>query len=239
VELGEWGAEIVADGQVSEEMPVVATLPVRTDFHSARGYREVAMEYTCVPDAVYPWDARLMKKIWEFAPDTVPLWINWVFRTPRNETGEQDVVFGRHGLGRAIRPHRSDLIPFRCAMPTMPCNGITFEQPNTIWFIHQGDSPSEKNVDLPGDYLPFDMGMVMKAWDSWADASHQTEEEFKEELRDELYRIPMQKAAERREVRAVESAEQNRDFAAYAKKVIARISDTEIEAYQAMQAAKG
>ena len=241
MDLSEWGAEIVADQgglPIPEEMPVVATLPVRTDFHSARGYRQVAMEYTCIPDAVYPWDARLMKKIWEFAPDTVPLWINWVFRTPRNETGEKDVVFGRHGLGRAIRPHRSDLIPFRCAMPTMPCNGITFEQPNAIWFIHQGDSPSEKNVDLPGDYLPFNMDMVMKAWDSWANASHQTEDEFKEELRDELYRIPLLKAAERREDRDAEMAERNRDFSAYAKRVIEKISDSEIEAYQALQASR-
>jgi hypothetical protein len=196
------------------------------------------MEYTCIPDAVYPWDASLMKKVLEFSPDAVPLWIHWVFRTPEDQENPHDVVFGRHGLGRAIKPARSDLIPFRCSMPTMPCQGITFEKPNAIWFIHQGDSPTEQYVDLPGEYLPFDMGMVMKAWDSWAGADTQTEEEFKEDLRDELYRIPMQKAEERREVSAEEMEERNRDFAEYAKKIIDNISDTEIAAYQAWRAAK-
>ncbi len=234
MELGEWGAEIVAGSGLPapREMPVTGTLPVRTDFYSARGFRQVAMEYTCVPDAVYPWDARLMKKIWEFAPDAVPMWVNWVFRTPQDEEDPHDVVFGRHALGRVIRPARSDLIPFQCAMPDMPCQGIRFKRPNAIWFIHQDEAPKEKNVDLPGDYLPFDMGLVMKAWDSWAEASNQTEEEFKEELREELYRRPLREAAERKAKRDLEMAERNKDFAEYFKKKIETVSDSEIEAFQ-------
>ncbi|MCP4900223.1 MAG: hypothetical protein GY906_24895 [bacterium] len=240
MDLGEWGAEIVP-GQglpVPEEMPVTGTLPVRTDFASARGYRYVDMQYTCIPDPAYPWDPRLVKKIWEFAPDAVPMWVHWVFRTPRNLTGEQDVVYGRHALGRVIKPARSDLFPFRCDMPSMPCSGITFERPNAIWFIHQGEAPTEEYLDLPGDYLPFDMGMVMKAWDSWAGADNKTEEEFKSELREELYERPLREAAARREAREEEMEERNKDFANYAKKVMDRISDSEIETYQKWRAHK-
>jgi len=235
VELGEWGVEIVAGSglPVPEEMPVVGTLPVRTDFYNARGWRQVDMQYTCIPDPVYPWDPSLVKKIWEFAPDTVPMWVHWVFRSPRDEEGERDVIFGRHALGRAIRPARGDLIPFRCAMPTMPCQGITFERPNAIWFIHQGEAPTEKHVDLPGDYLPFDMGLVMKAWDSWAGADTKTEDEFKEELREELYRRPLREAAKRKAERDADMAERNADFAEYAKRKLDGVSDAEIDAFRA------
>lgn len=234
MDFTEWGVDLVAgDGiPLPDEMPVTGVIPARTDFHNARGWRQVAMEYTCIPDAEYPWDPRLVRKVQEFAPDAVPMWVHWVFRSPQDEEDPHDVIFGRHALGRVIKPARSDLIPFRCAMPTMPCQGITFERPNAIWFIHQGDSPSDQNVDLPGDYLPFDMGMVMKAWDSWAGAANQTEEEFKAELREEIYERPLREAEARREARAEEWEARSRDFAKYAKKVIDSISDSEIEAFQ-------
>ncbi|NIN66111.1 MAG: hypothetical protein GTO63_15735 [Anaerolineae bacterium] len=240
MDLTEWSAEITpgAGLPVPREMPVVGTLPARTDFHTARGYRYIGMFYTCVPDALYPWDPKLVKLIQEFAPDTVPMWVHWVFRTPRDIENEQDVVFGRHALGRVIKPARTDLVPFHCEMPTMPCQGLTFERPNAIWFIHQGDSPRDEYLDLPGAYLPFDGGLVKKAWDSWAGADNKTEKEWKEELKEEMINRPYREYVKQKEARAAEMAERNRDFAQYARRVIEKVSDSEIEAYQRLQAAK-
>lgn len=240
MDLSEWSAEIVpgAGLPVPAKMPVIGTVPVRTDFHTARGYRFIGMFYTCVPDPVYPWDPKLMKLIREFAPDAVPLWVHWVFRTPRDIEDERDVIFGRHALGRVIKPARTGLTPFRCDMPTMPCQGLTFEKPNAIWFIHQGDSPRDEYLDLPGCYLPFDGGMVKKAWDSWAGADNKSEKEWKQELKEEMIDRPYREYLRQKEARAAEMAERNRDFAEYAKKVIDKISDVEIEAYQRQQAAK-
>lgn len=235
MDFGEWSAEITAGSGLPgpKEMPVTAAIKAKTDFYSAPGYREVAVEYTCVPDPVYPWDPKLVREIWKFAPDTVPMWVHWVFRTPEEKENPHNVVFGRHALGRVIKPARTDLMPFQCGMPTMPCQGLTFEKPNAIWFIHQGDSPSDEYVDLPGEYLPFDMGMVKKAYDSWGGAYNMTEAEFKKALWKEMVKDPMAETEKRAEERLAEREERNRDFAEYARKVIPTISDSEIEAYQA------
>jgi hypothetical protein len=235
VDFSEWSSEITAGSGLPgpKEMPVTATIKPKTDFYSAPGFREVTVEYTCIPDPMYPWDPKVLQAIWEFAPDTVPMWVHWVFRTPEVEQNPHNVVFGRHALGRVIKPARTGLTPFRCAMPTMPCQGLTFEKPNAIWFIHQGDSPSDEYVDLPGEYLPFDMEMKRKAYDSWAGADNLTEEEWKAVLRKEMIEDPMEATEKRAAEREAEREERNRDFAEYAKKVIPTISDSEIEAYQA------
>jgi hypothetical protein len=241
MDVTQWSAEIVPGKGLPTpaQMPVVGTVPVRTDFASARGYRYIGMFYTCIPDPAYPWDPRMVRLIQEFAPDTVPLWVHWVMRSPRDKVGEKDVVYGRHALGRVIKPARTDLFPFRCAMPTMPCQGMTFEKPNAIWFIHQGDSPSGEYLDLPGDYLPFDSTIVSKAWDSWAGAQNTTEKEFKEELREELINRPMRESAARRAYRDWEMGQRNQDFATYAKKVMdERISGPEIDTYRKWRAHK-
>ncbi len=49
---------------------------------------------------------------------------------------------------------------------------------------------------------------------------------------------PYREYVKQKEARAAEMAERNRDFAQYARRVIEKVSDSEIEAYQRLQAAK-
>lgn len=194
---------------------------------SAPGWREIDTQYTCVPDPTYPWDPKIMKAIQEFAPDAVPLWVHWVFMSPKETGNPQLVVFGRHALGRAVRNPGSQLEPFRCLMPTMPCRGLTFTKPNRIWFIHEG-SPDERYLDLPGSYLPFDGSILDRAKRS-STGFQMTEKEFIESLRAEF--IEKQRAAEEAALRAREEdmAARDADFMDYAVKQFERISEVEMK----------
>src|SRR5262245_11111658 len=107
-------------------------LPIRDSPATAPGWREVAVEYTCVPDACYPWDPEVLKAIQTFCPDVAPLWVRWVFLSPRSDAGEQLVIFGRHGIGRRVSNPRAALYPLHCPMPELPCKGLRFSQPNVV-----------------------------------------------------------------------------------------------------------
>ena len=237
MELADWAVGV--SPELDGVLPDPSALPElytkrRTDFQTAPGFREIGMEYTCIPDPVYPWDPTIMKQIWEYAPDAVPMWVRWVFRSPEEDTNPHDVVFGRHALGRAIKNARSSQIPFRCDMPTMPVQGLHFEQPNSIWFIHEGARPTEKYVDLPGEYLPFDSELLLRVKEN-ARGFKMSDEEYKKYLHDEL----IDKVRERWEAQAAANREdmdaRNRDFDAYAQKIFDSLSDVEIAEFLAGQ----
>lgn len=197
--------------------------------HTAPGWREVDVAYSCIPDPVYPWDPVVMRAIQEFAPDAVPMWVHWVFLSPGDTGNPQLVVFGRHALGRRIRNMTSELEPFRCAMPTMPCQGLTFERPNRIWFIHEG-SPNPEHPSLPGTFLPFDGSILDRAKRS-AIGFRMTEKEFIEHLRDEWIERE-RKAKEARKRQLEEDLDyRQRDFERYARRQVESISDVEADEY--------
>ncbi len=196
---------------------------------TAPGWREVDVAYSCIPDPAYPWDPQVMRQILEFAPDAVPMWVHWVFLSPHETGNPQVVVFGRHALGRRVRNQTSELEPFRCAMPTMPCQGLTFERPNRIWFIHEG-STHPKHPDLPGTFLPFDGSILDRAKKS-AVGFRQTEKEFIQSMKEEF--IEKERLAkELRKKQLDEDMEyRHRDFEAYAAKQVANISEVEAKEY--------
>lgn len=196
---------------------------------TAPGWREVDVAYSCIPDAAYPWDPVVMKAIQEFAPDAVPMWVHWVFLSPHETGNPQVVVFGRHALGRRIQNMTSELEPFRCAMPTMPCQGLTFERPNRIWFIHEG-STNPRYPDLPGTFLPFDGSILDRAKKS-AIGFRMTEKEFVEAMREEFIEKERRARDLRRQQLADDMEARHRDFEAYAKKQMERISDVEAKEY--------
>ena len=202
---------------------------------TAPGWREIDVAYSCIPDPVYPWDPQVMRAILEFAPDAVPMWVHWVFLSP-SETGNPEVVvFGRHALGRRIRNLTSELEPFRCAMPTMPSQGLSFERPNRIWFIHEG-SPNPKYPDLPGTFLPFDGSILDRAKKS-AIGFRMTEKEFVETMKEEF--IERERAAKDLRLQQLDEDmdDRRRDFEAYAQKQFDQISESEAESYLQAQAA--
>lgn len=210
MELGEWASDFQL-----EQTPVAPNLlprgrvPVRDSFYTAPGYREIGMFYSCVPDAAYPWDPKVMREIWKYAPDAIPMWVHWVFLSPQETGSPEIVVFGRHALGRRIENQRGYLEPFRVHMPTMPCQGLHFERPNDIWFIHQGPMGlHERYKDLPGDYLPFDSDLAAKVA-SMSQGFRMTEAEYRKHLEELMIKNPIHRemmrvahiAAERRYAR--------------------------------------
>jgi glutamate--cysteine ligase len=69
-------------------------------------------------------------------------------------------------------------------MPTMPCQGLTFERPNRIWFIHEGDR-NRDYPDIPGTFLPFDDTIVHRAKESARDMK-MSEREYRAAMEKEL-----------------------------------------------------
>jgi hypothetical protein len=132
---------------------MTVNIPLRDSPHTARGWREIDIEYSCVPDAANPWDPRVVRAIWAFFPNIVPMWVRWIFLGP-NAT--EPTVFGRHALGLVIKDKAREFVSFKCDMPPMPCQGLTFERPTAIKKILMGEPPSDA-LDLPGIYQPFDM----------------------------------------------------------------------------------
>lgn len=229
--LADWSEGIIPShlaGVVPSSPTQVPTayMPVRDSPDTARGYREVDIQYTCIPDAMYPWDPDRMKAIREFLPDAVPMWVHWIFLRPNSK---EKVVFGRHALGRAIKEPGRELLPFRCSMPSMPCQGLTFERPNRIWFIHEGDR-NRDYPDIPGTFLPFDDTIVHRARES-ARYMQMSVKDFREQMVKELIEEPTEERRKRREALDADLAAREKDFHAYADKVLDQISDVEREEY--------
>lgn len=214
--------------QQDTEAPTVR-MPVRDSIATARGYRMIDEAWTCVPDAMYPWDPTALKLIQQFAPDTVPLWRLSVFLEP-NTT--KMVVFGRHALGRYIDRPEYELTPFRVHMPTMPCQGITFPRPNKVWFVHEGNRNPDY-PDIPGTYLPFDSSIVDRAWQSTRNYSTMSDREFKRAMVRDMIGTPFEEREARRAALQDDWEQRDKDFHPYANKLIDRVSDVEIEEFMA------
>jgi hypothetical protein len=230
VELSEWAADIVPEqAPVAPNLLPRSRVRVRDSFYTAPGYREIGMFYSCVPDPAYPWDPKIVREIWKHAPDAVPLWVHWVFLSPQ-ETGNPKIeIFGRHALGRVIKNQRTYLEPFRVHMPTFPCQGITFERPNDIWFIHQGPMGLHaKYKDLPGDYLPFDHNLLDKVIDM-SSGFRMTEDEYRKHLYKQMVTDVV--AAEMMRVFQLrrERALARREVLRYVDKQYDKLSDNEVE----------
>lgn len=196
---------------------------------SAPGWREIDVVYSCIPDAAYPWDPVVMRMIQEFAPDAVPMWIHWVFLSPHATGNPQITVFGRHALGRRIRNLTSELEPFRCLMPTMPCQGLSFEQPNRIWFIHEG-SRDQRAADLPGTFLPFDSSILDRARRN-AIGFRMTEKEFAAHMREEFIENERRARELRRKQLREDMEYRQQDFERYARGQLDKVSEVEARDY--------
>jgi hypothetical protein len=233
VKLVDWSNGVLPQGAgleplvpTSEQMPTLR-VPLRDSPENARGYREVGIEYSCVPDVAYPWDPEMVKAIREFMPDVAPMWVQWVFLRPNSK---EKVVFGRHALGRAIKEPGRDLLPFRCAMPSFPCRGLTFEKPNRIWFIHEGDRDRDY-PDIPGTFLPFNDSIVHRARESCRYLKL-SEKEYREQMEKDLI-LDVKEVWDRRKAAGLAEREaRDKDFQKYAQKLLDSISDVEMAEYQ-------
>lgn len=189
------------------------------DADSIIGWRDLGMEFSCIPDPMYPWDPAVVKAIREFDPTFIPVWIRWVFMKPLDEAGSyQTVVYGRHALGRVVKNPHGTLEPFPVEMPSMPCQGIWFSRPNMIERFWMGPQQGE----LPGCYLPFD-------WSLWKFCRESYLETSAKKLK-ELTVDATKDTKERREAATQdELAYRSRDLEKFVQKKLDQVSEVDIK----------
>lgn len=205
--------------------------PAVTAKHMAPGYRTLRTEYTCIPDVAHPWDPSVVRIIWSFAPQFVPMWERRVLQ-PQGRVGDDGIiVLGRHALGRVIRNQRAWLPSLRVSMPSFPCQGLTFPRPNDLAFVHEDVLEEGQSRDLPGPYLPFDGSIVKKAADL-AIGYSMSDKEYRDFLRSTMVDLPYEEWRRRQEELQEEMEDREREFAPYARKMTERISDVEWGEFQ-------
>lgn len=192
----------------------------------APGYRTLKTEYTCIPDVAHPWDPDVVRAIWKFAPDFVPMWERRVLMPEGAESETEAIILGRHALGRVIRNRRGWLPELRVTMPTMPSQGLTFDRPNDLAFVHEDELEDGQSRDLPGPYLPFDNTILRKAADL-AIGYSMSEKEYKEFLNASVVEASFEDYLRRNQEREDDLEARDREFQPWAAKQIERISDVE------------
>lgn len=188
-----------------------------TDFNSAPGWREVGMEFTCIPDALHPWDAKIVSAIRRIDPSFVPVTIRWVFLSPHDTGNPQEEVFVRYGLARKVDDPYQVLPPMNVLMPT----DNSLPRPNKLVVIFQGPRKKEKYCDLPGDFVPFDGNILNWFYDNYG---IQSPEEV-------MAIIEQRRKAHEQKKRSVQSEMEyiQRDIEKYAQKMLDRVSEVEIK----------
>jgi len=233
VSLAEWAEGIEGLGSlVPKGSQVVGhSRPAVTSKHMAPGWRTLVTEYTCIPDVAHPWDPDVVRSIWRFAPEFVPMWERRVLQAQGMVGDEGIIITGRHALGRVIRNQHGWLAPLRVTMPTMPCQGLKFARPNDIAFVHEDVLEEGQSRDLPGPYLPFDGTMLRKAAEL-AIGFNMSDKEYRDFLQATIIDAGYEEFQRRQEAVAQDMDDRNRDFVPYARKIAERISDVQWGEYQ-------
>src|SRR3972149_6389652 len=129
------------------------TAPIRDSEATAPGWRFLGETYSCIPDAVYPWDPAVILAVREFCPDAMPILIRTVWQSSLLDGKPRPMALVRHGIARAIRDPISPVHSFYCHMPSTPTTGrVRLSTPNYIevnWYDRE-DRPW--GYDLPGAY---------------------------------------------------------------------------------------
>lgn len=230
--LTEWAEGIIPEAAQSV-LPTAAQAPAlhgkfADSPFTAPGWRELGVEYSCIPDAVYPWDRDVMREILRWAPDAVPMWVRWVFQSPQRDGDVYVKVMGRHAIGRHVANLALAQSPFRCEMPPMPCRGLYFKRPNRIWFVHQDTmSYDRKDAALLGGYLPFDWALANKVMDMSIDF-RLTEKEFKAAEMERMLERPIAARELFFKQRDDDMDYRARDFGQYRDKQVEKVSDVDI-----------
>lgn len=132
------------------------SMPLRDSVTRAPGWLFAGEQYTCVPDAQYPWDPAVVKAIREFCPDAQPILIKSLWQRSWSESSPLDtMMLVRHGIARSVRDPIQRPHYFQCEMPSVK-TGVSLTRPNYIevnWYDRENRPWGH---DLPGSYLPFD-----------------------------------------------------------------------------------
>lgn len=194
-------------------------LPLRDSPHTAPGWREVGMFFTMVyPPGMEP-EPHALASVRRAHPDMIPLWVNWVFRSPVDE-GDEEVCFGRHAIGRHVPDPHGVLEPLR--IEAMPLYN-RLPKPQLLEAIFQG--PKDRNSkwsDLPGAYKPFDWEVA-----GWILENYGVKTEA------EVYEAKVARpAAARAKAERAKKEEQEyikRDLDRFVEKQLAKVSEVEMK----------
>lgn len=158
---------------------------VADSFHTAPGYRQLGVEYSCILDSLYPPEREVMQAVKRIAPDLEYMWVRWILLSPSNTGNPKVEVYGRHALGRIVSdPHNT--LPF---LPvTLPHGMSTRRRPNKVHRIFQ--NMHDKGVTGLGGYLPFDWNVYY--WIA---------ETYKEATAKELFQVYAQEPEDASQVR--------------------------------------
>lgn len=194
-------------------------VPLRDSPHTAPGWREVGMFFTMVyPPGMEP-EADAVAAVRRAHPDMIPLWVNWVFRSPADE-GDEEQCFGRHAIGRHVQDQQGALEPLKIeAMPLFK----RLPKPQLLEAIFQGPkSKSSKWSDLPGAYQPFNWEVA-----GWILENYgvKTSREFYEA---KVARPARARAAAER-AKAEEQEYIKRDLDRFVEKQLAKVSEVEMK----------
>jgi hypothetical protein len=200
------------------------SVPIRDTAESAPGWRYLGETYSCIPDAVYPWDPAVVRAIREFCSDAVPISIRSVWKSSRLDGEPRTMVIVRHGLARSIRDPIAPIHHFDCIMPSTPVSGgVRLPKPNYIELNWYDKEVRPWGYDLPGAYLPFDWELHACLRRAYVDSLSPTE------LVDYLVSPYNARQKIRTKQKKDEEAYVNNDVQTYAAKKIAGMSDVELK----------
>lgn len=191
----------------------------------ASGWHEVGMEFTMVPDAVHPWNTEVMKAIQRIRPDLVPLWVRWVFKTPPEWGPQEEVVFGRHGLGQIYNDPTHEIPVLKMLAPTVKYPGVRLDRPHTLFLIWQTKT-NKLSPSLPGEYKAFDWELYHHVHDNFGYESI----DAKQWAHDYIEGIRDQRAKDQKK-RQDELEYRLRDVNKFAQKVLENVSEVEMKEY--------
>lgn len=113
------------------------------------------MEFSYTAPPGFEPDPGVIRALRQEYPDLVPIWLNWIFKTPIDESGgRQEVCFGRWAMARVVDVPCSDYPPLK--ITNRPQVGAP-PQPHLLEAIFQRPRPKNQAAsDLPGGYVPMD-----------------------------------------------------------------------------------
>lgn len=198
-------------------------ITIRDSFHTARGWRELSFDLTCVPNGLYPWNPEVIKAIWKFDPTLVPMWVNWSFAPPDKDN--EVVTFGRHVIGRHESQLRSDIEDFRVEMPSMPCQGISFKKPNVLELVLMMPTNTEypDAADLPGDFIAFDWPIV-----EWLKERFKASQKSGKDMARDYINSQLEAETKASQAAAEESAYRMKDLEKFVNKKLEQVSEVEL-----------
>lgn len=190
----DWVQQALAQQEASFQR---ATPKQALSFEKRDGWTFKGMEFRGYPPPGYEWDPKLVRAIQDLFPDFQPLWVNYVYISPKEEgnSNREYVTFGRHAYGRVISDPRVEVIPIPIKMPSRRTGyGFKMRPATKIEDVMRG-APDPRAKDLPGAYMKFDWWLINWLKENWREWSIKEIRAVNAQAEEDYYASLDQKAA--------------------------------------------